>query len=231
MIAFLKPLAKKLYAGVYGSPRFQRFVARHFHRAYYQKDDTTFSTHWLGYKVLKCPFDLWMYQEILHEVKPDLVVETGTAYGGSAYFMACIMDSMGKGEIVTVDIAASGTPPTHPRITYLTGSSTDPAIVAEVHRRAAGKKTVMVSLDSDHAEAHVTAEIQAYHSLVTDGSYMIVEDTHIGHPVPPFSQTGPMESVEQFLKANREFEADPWRERLMMSFHYNGYLKRQVARK
>lgn len=111
-------------------------VTEAFHRLYYGtavwKD-----TFWLGVPTQKCPLDLWIYQELLHELQPDLIIETGTAHGGSALYMACVCDQVGRGEIATVDIHPIEGRPAHDRITYLTGSSTDPEIAAEVERLAA----------------------------------------------------------------------------------------------
>src|SRR3712207_2990234 len=123
--------------------------------------------------ILKLPLDMWIYQEILFETKPDLIVETGTADGGSALYLASMCDLLATGRIVTVDIADKGPSgmerPLHPRIRYLLGSSTHPLIVDEVKREAEEAQRVMVILDSDHSEAHVSGELEAYASLVTPG--------------------------------------------------------------
>src|ERR1700682_3493718 len=160
-----------------------------FHKLLYEtayaKGDT-WNPRWLGVAALKCPFDLWMYQEILHEVRPDIVVETGTARGGSALFLASILDLIGSGALVSIDIVRRPEWPTHPRITYLTGSSTSAPIMDQVRASVAGASRVMVILDSDHRKDHVLEELRLYSALVTKGSYLIVEDTNInGRPVFP----------------------------------------------
>src|SRR4051794_4393035 len=160
-------------------------TVRRFHRLYYGNSGRTWmNTRWFGVTLFKCPLDLWVYQELLVELKPDLVVETGTAAGGSALYLASCMDLLGRGRVVTVDVVERPNLPQHDRITYLTGSSTDPAIVERVRREAETAATVMVILDSDHARDHVLDELRAYASLVTPGSYLVVEDTNInGRPV------------------------------------------------
>src|SRR5918994_2396641 len=107
-----------------------------FHTLYYSSREKTWgNTFWLGHHVLKCPLDLWMYQEILHEVQPELIIETGTYLGGSALFLASISDLLGRGEVVTIDSARQDGRPRHDRITYLTGSSTSEKILCEGRRR------------------------------------------------------------------------------------------------
>jgi cephalosporin hydroxylase len=200
-----------------------------FHRLYYGRREQTWgNTFWLGHHVLKCPLDLWTYQEILHEVRPDLIIETGTYRGGSALFLASISDLLDRGEVVTIDSARQDGRPRHRRITYLTGSSTSDVILRQVRRRARGKSTVLVILDSGHAKEHVLAELHAYAPLVTPGSYIIVEDTSLnGHPVESDHGPGPAEAVAEFLKGNDAFVRDESREKFMLTFNPGGYLKKR----
>src|SRR3954447_4686990 len=132
-------------------------LVRAFHRHYYDQPHRTWdNTTWLGVKVLKCPLDAWIYQEILWETRPELIVECGTRFGGSAYYLATLCDLIGRGEVLTIDIdTAYDARPAHPRLMYLAGSSVDETIVAQVRARAQGR-SVMVILDSDHAQAHVS---------------------------------------------------------------------------
>ncbi len=201
-----------------------------FHKLFYEtayaKGDA-WNPKWMGVAALKCPFDLWVYQEILHELRPDLILETGTARGGSALFLASMFDLLGSGAVVSIDIVRRPEWPTHPRVTYLTGSSTSGPILEEVRRRTAAASRVMVILDSDHRKDHVLEELTAYAPLVTKGSYLIVEDTNInGRPVFPGFGPGPGEAVDDFLAANPSFERDLQRERFFVTFNPGGYLRR-----
>ena len=197
-----------------------------FHRLYYEtavwKD-----TYWLGVRAQKCPLDLWIYQEILYEQRPDLILETGTAHGGSALYLASVCDLLGRGEIVTVDIHPLEGRPEHDRITYLTGSSTAMDIVSELEGLAAGRESVLVILDSDHSRDHVLDELRLYSRLVTPGGYLVVEDTNVNaHPVFPEHGPGPMEAVDAFLAETDDFEVDAAREKFFLTFNPRGFLRR-----
>jgi cephalosporin hydroxylase len=203
-------------------------ITDQFHRLYYDDKGTWHQTRWLGVKALKCPFDMWMYQEILVEIRPGLIIETGTAYGGSANFMARICDLIDAGEIVSVDLDPKPNLPQHKRVTYLTGSSTDPVIVDKVRGMLPANKPVIVILDSDHSEQHVYNELQAYADMVTPGSYLIVEDTNVnGHPVHLRHGPGPMEALDRFLAARDDFEIDRSKERYHLTQNPRGYLRRR----
>jgi cephalosporin hydroxylase len=203
-----------------------------FHDLYYRRGfEQTGAwglTRWMGVPVLKCPMDMIVYQELLHLIRPQLIIETGTRHGGSALFFAHLCDLIGAGEIVTVDVERPADLPSHPRITYLTGSSTDPAIVQQVRDRAEGKSPVFVVLDSDHKASHVLEEMRLYHALVTPGSFMVVEDTNVnGHPTFIEHGPGPMEAIAEFAKENGDFEIDHSGEMHLITMHPNGWLRRK----
>ncbi len=205
-------------------------VVRRFHELYYRRwlaeGMDTVNLSWFGYQLLKCPMDTWLYQELLVRTRPDVVVETGTYCGGSALFMAMVLDQIGHGHVITIDIDPKPGRPQHPRITYLEGSSTDPAIAAQV-RNIVGASRAMVILDSDHRAPHVLGELEIYHPLVQVGDYLIVEDTNVnGHPVFPAYGPGPMEAVDQFLRDTKTFVIDEHCERFLMTLNPRGYLKR-----
>lgn len=198
-----------------------------FHWVFYNLHGQTWnSTAWLGTHAKKCPFDLWIYQEMISEQRPDLIIETGTAFGGSALFLASICDLVDHGEVVSIDVEHHERP-THPRITYLHGSSTAPETLEQVRARAAGTTSRLVLLDSDHSKQHVLRELELYAPLVHVGGYIVVEDTNVGgHPVARWHGPGPHEAVAEFLSSTSAFEVDRERERLMLTFNPGGYLRR-----
>lgn len=211
---------------VVSRPPLQRAVTNLFHRMYHGSPGRTWmNTKWLGTPLLKCPFDLWIYQELITRVRPDVIVETGTHKGGSALYLASICDLLDHGRVLTVDIREKEGRPEHPRITYLTGSSTAPEIVDRIKEEAKG--TVMVILDSYHSRDHVLEKLELYGPLVDPGSYVIVEDTNMnGHPSHPKFGPGPWEAVEAFLGSHSEFRVDEDCEKFFLTMNPRGYLLR-----
>ena len=197
----------------------------------YEKNRLWRDTKWLGVPCWKLPFDAFIIQEIIWNIKPDYVIETGTLYGGAAVFFASILEIIGKGQVITCDIELKFDRNKIPkkldkRIVYICGSSTNPLTFEKIERKAKGKKNVVI-LDSDHSFDHVRQEMSMYSTLVPVDSYMIVEDTHVsGHPVPWEWGDGPYEAVEDFLKLHPEWEADYWCEKYLMTFNPKGYLRR-----
>jgi cephalosporin hydroxylase len=212
------------------TPAVRDTIVRQFHRLYYHSYAQTWKdTVYRGVTIWKCPLDLWLYQEMLHDLRPDLIVETGTAFGGSAYYLANLCDTLDTGRIITIDVEPQPNRPEHPRISYVTASSTDPAVVEQV-RSAAGDGTVLVILDSDHSKGHVLDELRAYADIVSVGSYVVVEDTNVnGHPAYPEFGPGPMEAVDAFLAEDDRFVIDEGREKFFMTFNPRGYLKKIKA--
>ncbi len=186
-------------------------------------------TYWLGVPILKSPLDCWVYQEILHELRPDLIIETGTDLGGSALLFACICDLIGNGRIVTIDVRDVARID-HPRITRLLGDATSPEILARVRELTAGARSVMVVLDSDHRAVHVERELRSYGEFVSVGSYLVVEDTNVnGHPVAPEHGRGPFEAVHEFVAQRDDFVIDRSREKFLLTYFPDGFLKRVKA--
>ena len=208
--------------------RLDRASVERAHDVLYESDAWTKAT-WLGAQALKNPLDLWVYQEIMAETRPDLIVETGTYRGGSALFLASMCDLLDRGEVISIDIEPLREDyPQHPRVTYLAGrSSTDPGVVAEVRERAAGR-TMLVILDSDHTQGHVEAELAVYAPLVPVGCYLIVEDSNIGR-IRKDLLPGPFEAIETFLAGSDAFEIDRAREKFLITFNPSGYLRRVRA--
>ena len=191
-------------------------------------------------RIIKNPLDLWMMQQIAYELRPDFVIETGTWYGGSALYWAHTLNGMGleNARVLTVDIqdlagesGASAHPLWKKYVEFSHGSSTDPAIVSKIAQRVRSWKTI-VNLDSDHSMQHVLRELRMYSPLVTPGSYLLVEDTHLdGVPTHPEQGAGPMAAVRQFLAegGGKEFEQDFTREALVMTSYPGGWLRRKVT--
>lgn len=197
-----------------------------FSKLYYDsKDQTWRNTYWVGHRTWKCPLDLWIYQEIVTEMKPDVIIECGTGEGGSALYLATICDLIGHGKIITIDLKERKKL-RHDRVKFILGDSVSNEVVEEVLRLISGK-TVMAILDSTHVKNHVLRELEIYSMLVTNGNYLIVEDTIInGHPARTRFGEGPMEAVVEFLSNNTNFVVDKNREKFYLTFNPNGYLRK-----
>jgi cephalosporin hydroxylase len=226
-----RTLRGAFYRRLYVSSDDEQGIVDQFHRLYFDArafNMTWRNTFWMGHAILKCPLDLWIYQELIVELKPAVIVECGTAFGGSALYLASICDMVGQGKVVTVDVEHRDGRPEHPRITYLTGSSTSDETFDRVLQETTGcDGPIVVILDSDHRKPHVLAELHRYAPIVSPGSYLIVEDTNLnGHPIEPDFGPGPAEAVEEFLASAPGFTVDRSREKLYLTFNPGGYLKK-----
>lgn len=204
-------------------------IVNRFHALYYQGvdgDPVWAHTFWMGVPVAKCPLDLWIYQEILYDTRPTLLIETGTSHGGSAFYFAHIFDQLGQGRVISIDIEKMPRPQ-HPRISYLLGSSASTDIADQVRSFLKPGDRVMVVLDSDHSAQHVSRELALFAPLVSIGCYLVVEDSNVnGRPVEPQFGPGPYEAVEEFLSHSSNFVTDLAREKFMVTFNPDGWLKR-----
>ena len=201
-------------------------ITRMFHMCYYNSRIWE-NTFWHGHQILKCPMDMWIYQELIWKIKPDYIIETGTFRGGSALYYSHLFDLQGQGEVITIDVLERPNRPEHDRIHYLIGSSSDAEIFSQVQSIIGENKKVMVVLDSDHSRDHVFKEMQLWHSMVSKDSYMIVEDSNVnGYPVRPDFGPGPMEAINDFLQINNMFEIDNSQEKFLMTQNPRGYLKK-----
>ncbi len=208
----------------------QKEIVRRFHQLSYdlwQDGRESHSVSWLGYLAYKSPLDLWAYQEIIVETTPDLIIECGTRFGGSALYLASICQMVGRGAVISIDIDEQPDRPVHGMLRYINASSTEAATIDEVCRHIDADSRVMVILDSDHHHDHVLAEMRLYGPLVTPGCYMIVEDGNVnGHPVLPEHGPGPTEALATYLAENPPFEVDEGRERFLLTQNPGGYLRR-----
>ena len=185
---------------------------------------------WLGHHIIKSPSDCWAYQELIWRTKPDIVLELGIMFGGASVFFAHVLELVGHGEVLGIDISLKNLkhkPKEGGRITYLEGDSGSAAILDEVARRVAGKN-VLVIADSDHEKEHVLKELRLYSRFVRRDGYYVVEDTLndlMGfHPVP---NEGPLAAMRQFMAETDEFEIDRrLPEKYLMSLSPDGFLRR-----
>jgi cephalosporin hydroxylase len=204
--------------------KLNKFIIDKFHKKYHGVFQNTF---WLGTPALKCPFDLWIYQEIIYDLKPDIIIESGTYHGGSALFLASICDLLNHGLVLTIDVANDINRTKHSRIVYLIGSSVSKDTLRSIKSYIKDDDKVMVVLDSKHDKKHVLRELKIYSKIVTRDSYLIVEDTNLnGHPVWPDFGPGPMEAVREFLTSTDDFIIDKEKEKHYLTFNPDGYLKR-----
>lgn len=205
------------------------------------KDRYTYRFKWLGRPVIQFPQDMFALQEILWEVQPDLVIETGIAHGGSLIFYASILELIGGDGLVLgidVDIRPQNRSEIEQhrmahRMRMIEGSSVDESVVQQVRGLAQRKQRVLIILDSNHTHEHVLRELELYSPLVTKGSYLIAFDTAIEElPEELFQDrpwgpgNNPKTAVDQFLRANPRFVVDESIEkRLQLTVAPGGYLK------
>lgn len=189
------------------------------------------SNKYAGRRILQCPLDVFLFQEVVADTRPACVIETGVADGGSLLMFASYLDTIAAPPdslVIGIDITIAGCVNlvAHPRIRLIEGNSTNPEVVARVTEMSGGRRG-MVVLDSSHHRDHVLSEMRLYFDMVAVGCFMVVEDTNInGHPVAPGWGPGPFEAVESFLRDNIKFRRDDlWRKNLW-SFHQGGWLKR-----
>jgi cephalosporin hydroxylase len=207
----------------------------------------SYNFSWLGRPIIQYPQDIVAMQEIIWRVRPDLIIETGIAHGGSLIFSAAMLElnaacgGPADAGVLGIDIdirahnrAAIESHPMFKRISMIEGSSIEADVVARVRQQAAGKRSVLVCLDSNHTHAHVLAELHAYAPLVTVGSYCVVFDTIVEDLAPelfPDRPWGPGDNpktaVVEFMSSTRDFEIDRTIDhKLLISVAPTGYLKR-----
>jgi cephalosporin hydroxylase len=184
----------------------------------------------MGAKALKNPLDSWIYQEILYEVKPDVIIELGSAAGGSTLFFAHLLQIMGKGVVVSIDVDRSRyTIGDHDNIVPITGHSASPEVIERVSEICEGNNAIVFH-DADHRKASVLRDLENYARFVQVGSYIIVEDgiVDLFRPTDGFEffEEGPLPAVEEFVKRNSDFVIDSTRERYIATYNPKGFLKR-----
>ncbi|MFW6170050.1 MAG: CmcI family methyltransferase [Planctomycetota bacterium] len=232
-----------------------RQLIRDFTRLYVESDENLpFTARFLGMQTMQNPTDMWVIQEIISDVQPDFIIETGTARGGSALFYATVLNAVNPhGRVISIDVDPRvekgmeqiASPELRNRVArtfetsieVIQSNSIDPNLVEQLAKRTRDKQ-VLVILDSCHHSRHVIQELELYSALVPTGSYIIVQDTIIdrsqkwidlyaqcpGHE----SEAGPAKAVAEFLRTHHEeFEADTSRERYLLTFCPGGFLRRK----
>ena len=203
-------------------------IIREFNALYYQLSAQTWgNTRWRNVAVCKAPTDLWIYQELITRLRPDLVIETGSHTGGSALFLRDMLRLVcdGAGWVISIDVDVSKLQPITQvdGVKFLKASSIEFEAVAFVkaHIAAYGCKRVMVILDSDHAQTHVAKELELYAPLVTVGSALIVEDTSNHEGARAAAEEWYIEQPDRY-----EFRKDFMCEKFMLTFNRDGYFER-----
>jgi cephalosporin hydroxylase len=185
-------------------------------------------TTYLGIKTYKNPLDAWVYQEIIFETKPEVIIEIGNAFGGSTLWLAHLCDIIGRGKVIALDISQSAIPDfirSHPRITFIEGDACKN--INKVKTLISPAEKVLLIEDSAHTYENTLNVLRNYSPLITKGSYLIVEDSICHHGLDVGPEPGPFEAVEAFLKENTEFEIDRSKESFLITWNPKGYLKKK----
>jgi len=199
---------------------------------------------WLGIPIIQTPEDVVMMQELIWKVRPDVVIECGVAHGGALVLYASMLELLGKGHVIGVDVEirkynrlALQSHPMSRRFTLIEGSSVDEATVKRVRDMIRPDDRVMVTLDSNHTAAHVAKELDLYSPLVTADSYIVVFDgvmqvlTDAPGGSPNWATDNPWQAVQKFLVKNTDFEIDPYYNRLKVTHCPGGFLRRVAKRR
>ena len=199
----------------------------------------SYEIDWLGVPIIQTPEDIVLLQELIFKVKPDVIIESGIAHGGGMIFEASLLELLGNGKVIGVDVdirehnrKVVESHPLSKRIEMIQGSSIAPETIAEVKKRIPMGSTVLVCLDSDHTKPHVLRELELYEQFVPVGSYIAVFDTissdlaKLKAAKEIYIDNGPAEAVTEFLKTNKHFEIDKGFNKLYSSHSQGGFLKR-----
>jgi cephalosporin hydroxylase len=201
---------------------------------------------WLGIPIIQMPADIMATQEVIWETKPDIIIETGVARGGSVLFLASMLQLIGRGKVIGVDIDIRphnrNSIEEHPlssRVRLIQGSSIASETLAQVKAMIPPSAAVMVILDADHSYQHVREELEVYGPLVTPGQYLVVADTLLGRLDPTQTPTErsaiwkpgnePLAALSDYLSTNAQFKVDaPLNGKLVFASSPGGYVRREV---
>lgn len=203
---------------------------------------STYELVWMGIPIIQLPEDILMMQELIWRVRPDVIIESGVAHGGALILYSSLLDAIGKGQVIGVDIEirkynrlAIEAHPMSKRIKLIEGDSVSDETLARVRAEIPSGATVMVALDSNHTREHVAAELERYAPLVTPGSYCVVFDSVMTmvsdapNAGENWEQDNPLEAVSAFLAEHAEFEVDRSFNRLEVTYCESGFLRRLEA--
>jgi cephalosporin hydroxylase len=202
----------------------------------------SYEVSWLGIPIIQLPEDIVVMQELIWKVRPDVIVESGVAHGGALVLYASILELLGRGRVIGVDIeirkynrlAIEAHALSH-RIELIEGDALADETVAEVKSRIRQGERVMVALDSNHTKAHVAGELERYAPLVTPNSYLVVFDGVMALVADApaagerWDEDNPLEAVREWMAGNDDFELDRTYERLAVSYCQGGFLRRRDA--
>jgi cephalosporin hydroxylase len=209
--------------------------------------DYSYLWSWMGVPIIQMPADVMATQEVIWATKPDVIIETGVARGGSVLFMASLLEIIGHGKVIGVDIDIRAhnrdSVESHPmakRVVLIEGGSVDEDTLARVRAEIPAGAKVMVVLDSDHSRAHVLAECRAYGPMVTPGCYMVVADTLVGHLTEEnapkkrskvwFKGNEPLSALQDYTAETDRFEVDEvLNGKLVLSSSPGGYVRARSA--
>jgi cephalosporin hydroxylase len=188
---------------------------------------------YFGIPLRKNPLDLWIYQEMIFDLKPDLIIEIGSAHGGSTLWLAHQLDLLGddRAKVLSLDIDRTPYLASHPRITELTGDSASEEIVRQVKPHCESASVVLILHDGNHSAEGVTKDLAAYADMVTPGSYLVVEDG-LGDVKRQWGESqytgegGPLKAVLEFLKTRDDYQIDYDKERYILTQNNLGFLRR-----
>ncbi len=184
-------------------------------------------TTYHGIPTQKSPVDFWIYQEIISETRPDVIIEIGNNYGGSTLALAHICDLLDNGRVIGLDMSHAKVPEhvrNHNRITLIKGDAC--RSFEKVTKLISEDESVLVIEDSAHTYENTLKVLETYSGLVTPGNYFIVEDSICHHGLATGPNPGPYESIESFVNSNPHFESDRSRESFLITWNPKGYLKR-----
>jgi cephalosporin hydroxylase len=202
----------------------------------------SYEVTWMGIPIIQLPEDMVAMQELIWKVRPDVIVESGVAHGGALVLYASILELIGRGRVIGVDIeirkynrlAIEAHPLSH-RIDLIEGDSLADETVQDVRSRIRPGDRVMVALDSNHTREHVLGELERYAPLVTPNSYLVVFDAVMALVADApsagdgWSEDNPLEAVREFVARSDDFEVDRSFERLAVTYCQGGFLRRREA--